>query len=117
MRAFVVLSSVFSLLFSLLLYPFCNYFEAKYQKFFFLDGTKIYNLSKEIFAKQEFIYNESKNKNFNKDIEAVLKKYDDELKFLKIKEKNQKILKENIAKVLEKKYRQDKIKKRKILRI
>lgn len=117
MRAFVVLSSVFSLLFSLLLYPFCNYFEAKYQKIFFLDNTKIYNLSKEIFAKKEFIYSESKNKNFNKDIEAVLKKYDDELKFLKIKEKNQKILKENIAKVLEKKYRQDKIKKRKILRI
>lgn len=84
MRAFVVLSSVFLLLFSLLLYPFCNYFEAKYQKIFFLDDTKIYNLSKEIFAKKEFIYNESKNKNFNKDIEAVLKKYDDELKFLKI---------------------------------
>ncbi|MCR8700218.1 DUF459 domain-containing protein [Campylobacter ureolyticus] len=116
MRAFVVLSSVFSLLFYLLLYPFCNYFEAKYQKFFFLDGTKIYNLSKEIFAKQEFIYNESKNKNFNKDIEDVLKKYDDELKFLKIKEKNQKILKENIAKGLEKKYRQDKIKKEKNLK-
>ena len=70
MRAFIAIFTAFFIVFLILLNPFSIYFEAKYQKSFFLSDTKLDEFS---VAALNFINQEFKRLKFLKDEEEVFK--------------------------------------------